>query len=782
MKTVLRFSIILTFLVIATGIVKSQEKNEMVDRLQKQLLFYRTQNIFQTIAIQTDKTLYRPGEEIWFVGYITDAITRQISSKSHELTVQLLDYKGNIMNSNKFVIQNGMASGFLKIPSALQANLYTLLATTPEMGKVSPGKVTGNDIYICRPENIGLFPKIEYADKFFTKGSEVKASLKLTDYSGNPLKGKKFDYNISSNNKDLASVKSKTAESGSAQINFNPGSIDPNYALMIDAEIPAGDEKINFISHIPLSSEKIDVRFFPEGGKIVSGIPQRIVYEANDQLGNPVDVDAEILSDKGEALAKTTKIHTGFGLFSMIIPDNSGYKFRINSELGKGQETLLPPADTSAMSISVRKTDVQNMDLILARSPKSKHSKFLIVSINKGEITWANEFELEQSGIIKVPLDNFESEIGVLAIFNQNGTLAGERLVYTGKKKRVDVSVLHDKSSYSIGEKANLIIKLSGPDGKPVKGAISVSLSDRFSCPISENISSELNYGLENPVNMPEGEVNISLLNTYLIANHIKGLDWTNILTIDPSKPQFVKSSASMKEFQGAISNHGKENEWKFLQAFQQSDYFKENPDFLKTGITGKKVIENEANVPAWKKYLESGGNVFDAIKIIHPYNYSDNQIVFQGFNSFSNQDGALIVIDGQKLGTDASVLAQLNPTTIENLRILLDPQDIVQYTGFNAIGVIEITTKRGTSMNSESFNQDLHLPSEGIFTPKPIGNKKYNLLITLQWVPDLWTNDNGEATITFTTGNIKSTFILNIVGHTEKGEWFEKQLEIPVR
>jgi hypothetical protein len=781
MKTILRFSILLTFLVIVTEIVKSQEKNEMIDRLQKQLLFYRTQNICQTIAIQTDKTLYRPGEEIWFVGYITDDITHRISSKSRELNVQLLDYKGNIMNSNKFVIQNGIASGFLKTPSFLPGNLYTLMATTPEMGKVSPGKVTGNDIYICRPENIGLFPKIEYADKFFTEGSEVKASLKLTDFSGKPLKGKKIDYNISKNNKDLISGKCKTTESGSSEINFNPKSVEPNYPLMIDAEIPAGNEKINFISHVPLSTEKVNVRFFPEGGNIVPGIPQRIVFEAKDQLGNPVNVDAEIISDKGEALAKTTKIQAGFGLFSMIIPDNLGYKMRITSELGKGQETLLPLADTSAMSISVRKTDARNMDLILARSPKSKHSKFLIVSINKGEITWANEFELEQSGIIKVPLDNFESEIGALAIFNLNGTLAGERLVYSGKKKRVDVSVLHDKSSYSRGEKANLIIKLSEPDGKPVKGAISVSLSDKFSCPISEYISSELNYGLENPVNMPEVDVNISLLNTYLIANHIKGLDWTNILTIDPSKPQFVKSSASMKEFQGAISNYGKENEWKFLEAFQQSDYFKENPDFLKTGITGKKLIENEANIPAWKKYLESGGNVFDAIKIIHPYDSRDNKIIFHGFNSFSNQDGALIVIDGQKLGTDASVLAQLNPATVENLRILLDPQDIVQYTGFNSIGVIEITTKRGSSMNSESFNQDLHLPSEGLFTPKPIGNNKYNLLTTLQWIPDLWTNDNGEATITFITGNIKSTFILKIVGHTEKSEWFEKMMKIPV-
>jgi hypothetical protein len=55
-------------------------------------------------------------------------------------------------------------------------------------------------------------------------------------------------------------------------------------------------------------------------------------------------------------------------------------------------------------------------------------------------------------------------------------------------------------------------------------------------------------------------------------------------------------------------------------------------------------------------------------------------------------------------------------------------------------------------------------------------------LLTTLQWIPNLLTNQNGEAMIRFTAGNIKSTFILNIIGHSEKGEWYEKQVELPVR
>jgi hypothetical protein len=51
-----------------------------------------------------------------------------------------------------------------------------------------------------------------------------------------------------------------------------------------------------------------------------------------------------------------------------------------------------------------------------------------------------------------------------------------------------------------------------------------------------------------------------------------------------------------------------------------------------------------------------------------------------------------------------------------------------------------------------------------------------------MQWMPKLQTIDIGEVAIRFTAGNIKSTYILNILGRTEKGEWLGKQVEIPIK
>jgi hypothetical protein len=425
------------------------------------------------------------------------------------------------------------------------------------------------------------------------------------------------------------------------------------------------------------------------------------------------------------------------------------------------------------------------MDLLLARSPKSNRSRFLVLTLSNGEINRASEFELEQSGRLKIPLDNFESEIGDVAVFNSNGTLAGERLIYTGRSNQVNVTVEPDKPVYHTGGDGIIKVNLRRPDGTPVKGLLSVSISDKFANPGLNDIRRDFNYGLEIPVmlDVPLMEANKTVLDCNLIANNLKGLNWDRIVSIDPVNPRPLKPGNNDKN---SISNamETRINEWKMLQVFQDSGYFKKNPDFSKANSSGKSTAgENKTKAPYWKKYLENSNNLIDVIKMIKPFELVNGKLVYRGSNSFLNQDGALIVIDGQKIGTDADILNQINPNTVEDLKISVDPMDITKYTSFNNVGVIEITTKRGQSnSNSPIKIENQKDNAVGTFSPAPIGKKKYNLLTTLQWIPNLLTNQNGEAMIRFTAGNIKSTFILNIIGHSEKGEWYEKQVELPVR
>jgi hypothetical protein len=96
---------------------------------------------------------------------------------------------------------------------------------------------------------------------------------------------------------------------------------------------------------------------------------------------------------------------------------------------------------------------------------------------------------------------------------------------------------------------------------------------------------------------------------------------------------------------------------------------------------------------------------------------------------------------------------------------------------------VIEIKTIHGKG-NNNPFETDNKSKIIGIkvFKPESIGNDKYNLKTTLQWIPIFGTDENGEATIPFYTGGIQSTFVFEIAGFTDQGQWIGNQTEITIK
>ena len=675
------------------------------------------------------------------------------------------------------------------------------------------------------------------------------------------LPGKKFDYQIIKEDRELLSGKGKTGTTGTGEVVFLTPSAKNESPVMVSVDITSGNDRLNFVTKIPLASERINITFFPDGGKLVPGIPQMVVFEAKDQLGRPISLKADVLDEQGKQLAVTATIQPGLGVFSLLNIDNKKLTFKITSDIGNNQETLLPSQTLGSMSITVKKNDGKNLSLLLGRSPKSELSKFVIVAVGNGEMIWASDFELEQAGVLSVPLENFRSDIAAIAVFTETGVLVSQRLVYVGKNPRVNVSLSPSKSSFKKSEEGQIKLKVTGLDGKPVKAEFAVSMADKFAFPGSVSDVASLNYGLDRPAGFiePIEKMNRVLVDYMLAANAMKGFDWNQISAIDPTKTQNIRMSStrvtgrvvdskelpvpnalvsltspSLQQFNARSDQHGEfvinlplsvekknlsasatdgsgkgnyhvilnksfkdelansfnntsVNEWKILEQLYVSNYFKENPDYFKP-IPASKVKSGEKKVrePYWKKNLSTATNLLDIIKTIRPYELmGGSKIVFRGQNSFNFQDGAMIVIDNQKMGTDASILSSVNIHDVDDIEIFTNPVDMSRYTSLNSVGVIVITTKRGGSDKETNETEDaVDSQKESLqkqYKPEFIGNEKYDLKTTLQWIPVLFTDENGEAIIPFKAGGVKSTFIVEIAGFTDQGLWIGNQTEIKV-
>jgi len=178
-----------------------------------------------------------------------------------------------------------------------------------------------------------------------------------------------------------------------------------------------------------------------------------------------------------------------------------------------------------------------------------------------------------------------------------------------------------------------------------------------------------------------------------------------------------------------------------------------------------------------YKKQLESGMSVLEVIKSIKPYTMYGNKIVFAGSNNSINfQQGALIVIDGQKMGEDVSVLGSVAPSQVESIFVSTSPGDIQQYTGLNVVGVIEITLKGSGDMSRLSASTPRDKEIEEANGDYMEGYPDYSLESDAKsvlrdhrklifWKPDLIMDGNNTQKIAFYTSDTEGRYILTVQG-----------------
>lgn len=162
-------------------------------------------------------------------------------------------------------------------------------------------------------------------------------------------------------------------------------------------------------------------------------------------------------------------------------------------------------------------------------------------------------------------------------------------------------------------------------------------------------------------------------------------------------------------------------------------------------------IVQEKNNLKKLKKHkvdsklkqdgYSSDRNIFDILQQIKPYHIENGKITFVSttMNSINNLDGALIVVDGIKMGSDASILGSIPVPDIARITASTNVMDIQRYSSMNNCGVIEVFTKK-----TKKFEE----------------NARKDKSSTLFWGPDIITDKTGSASLIF-NNNLKSEEIL---------------------
>src|ERR1035437_2383418 len=235
----------------------------------------------------------------------------------------------------------------------------------------------------------------------------------------------------------------------------------------------------------PVKEKKVTLKFFPEGGNLIKGVPSRVAFEATDAYGNPIEVSGAVVNENQETLVRFTTVHDGRGVFSFTPSDktqpgdkapkitvtyqNKPYQFDLPAVLPKGivlKVDNLSSSDSIGISLQSNSETPRGIFGLVLMSG-SALQKYLIID------TWVGK-PID----FKINKQNLPAGVSRIILFNSQGRIVGDRLLFIHRSEKLSIKERANKESYNPYEQVNMQFAITEKDTIPVETTFSVSIKD----------------------------------------------------------------------------------------------------------------------------------------------------------------------------------------------------------------------------------------------------------------------------------------------------------------
>lgn len=136
-------SFIVIVLIICFCIGAYAQNNPSPDKDSKTIkLFY------EKAYLQTDRTYYSTGEDLWFSAYLVNAKSTSLTASSANLYVELVNAQSAIIDKKIILMSNGLGHGDFKLKDSIPAGWYNIRAYTNWMRNFGDAFVFQKSIYL----------------------------------------------------------------------------------------------------------------------------------------------------------------------------------------------------------------------------------------------------------------------------------------------------------------------------------------------------------------------------------------------------------------------------------------------------------------------------------------------------------------------------------------------------------------------------------------------------------------------------------------------------------
>ena len=787
-------------------------EDSLVSNLTKTLIDYNSYLPVEKIYLHTDKDLFTPGEDIWYSSYSTLGNNQKYLESTKLLYVEFISPEGKILVLNEQQLENGRGSGVIEIPENLPSGSYIIRSYTDWMRNFDTAFFYTKKVKIVSDKASVANEKIIDATKidlqFFPEGGDAIVGLNTkiafkaigADGKGVDVKGKIVNAQgeiitpISSIDKGSGffylkptlrehytavldngnAYKLPLAKSQGYLLNINNSNLD-SLQINVSASPKLRTGSFYIIGH--LNNQKYFQGKFNLKGKksILFDIPKKlfprgvITFTLFNEEMKPLN-ERVVFINKQEELKITAKMfRAALNARNKIVMD-----IDVTDQDGKPVAT----------DLSIAVTDI---DKVFKNETSSNILTYLLLQSDlKGDIENPGQY-------FKVNNRDAQSRLDLVMLTNGWRRIKWEEIANGDYKKPQEYTFLRGIQLSGKAKEnrrkplsnSSLTILSRNSEGEKVYYA-ETGIDGSFSVAnIQQSDSLELEFVAYNKRGRPIDvlvELNPKELNNYGLKANYK---WVKKPKEAP-KSKIYLETAQLKRAADSIYNSGKVTKLKEVVVEEDRLNDEKKKSILESrpsefGITPDRVFYFDSDKPTNLSLSDVLGNFagIQAVTVINPVTLvPELRIRARGLGE---RDVPFFRLDGIPIqAQDLLDLGLLNPSASINIERVeyiqgsraasfgarADTGVILIYTrkGGQAVSTNNATTSRH-KISGYTISKEFYAPKYNIKKPEHV---KPDYRTTLYWNPNVRTDENGKATISFYNSDIAKQLQVDVQGLSE--------------
>ena len=456
----------------------------------------------EKLYLHLDKPFYGAGEKIWFKGYLVNSVTHQDNTQSNFIITELVNRSDSIVERKKIRRDSLGFHNAFTLPPTLPAGDYYLRGYSNWMLNQEPEFFYSRNLKIGNSIDNTIVSNIEYQQE---DESHYTAKVRFTSNTQEAFGNTAIRYRYIENGKIKDKGKRKTDENGLISISLPD--LKPIATRHIEVEFDDTQYTYKKTFYLPSFTKDFDVKFFPEGGALLTVAHQNIAFKAQGSDGFSTEIEGFLFDANGDTLTAFRSEHDGMGVFTLNPTVGNSYYVIAKSGDGISKRFDLPAVEEKGITLSMTHYKKEIRYEIQKTEATEWPQKLFLIAHTRGKLVILQPVSVDRTfGRMNDSL--FNAGITHFMLIDQQGNALSERLVFIPDRNPHQWQILADKPTYGKREKVSLQISAKDDNGTPVEGSFSISITDRKSIrpdSLADNIvsnlllTSDLKGYVENP-------------------------------------------------------------------------------------------------------------------------------------------------------------------------------------------------------------------------------------------------------------------------------------------